>query len=231
VGEKSATLLSEVGMPHFVEKFIPFTPRVFVGSKTHASYIHSNHESPYASRDDCMPATDFSGNDSSLKDMLELISKRLENLESKRFFLSHDFEHSARRIADIEINTATLIVARAAVSADSASKSAIAAAVACKSAVAESMKISASQNEDASKYTAGRDDAQQAVVINTCCPVSPERFRSYYDGPTSSVRSSRQYAIFSVPTCVTTARIQNTKYPTTPLIGQNNYLLTMSTLM
>jgi len=78
------------------------------------------------------------------------------------------------------------------------------------------MKISASQKENASKYTAGRDDVQQAVVTNTCCPVSPERIRSYYDGPTSSVRSSRQYPNFSVPTCVKTARIQNTKYPTTP---------------
>jgi len=81
-GEKSATLLSEVGLPHFVEKIIPFPLRVFVGRKTHASYIHSNHESPYANRDDCMPATNFSGNDSSLKDMLGLISKRLENLEN-----------------------------------------------------------------------------------------------------------------------------------------------------
>jgi len=162
-----------------------------------------------------MPDKNSSGNDSSLKDMLELISKRLENLKNRRYFPSPDFEHSVWRNFDIKINTAALIVARAAESADTASKSAIA-AVACKSATAESMKMTASQRENSSKFTAVRDDAQQAVFTNTCCPVSTECIRSYYDGPTSSVRSSRQYPNISVPTCVTTAKIQNTKYPTTP---------------
>jgi len=90
VGAKITTLVSEVGLPHFVEKTTPFTPWVFVGRETHPSYLDSTHEFPFASQSDCMPALDSPGKDSSSKGMLELISKSLENLESKRYFQSPD---------------------------------------------------------------------------------------------------------------------------------------------
>jgi len=215
MGGKISTLVSKVGWPHFVEKITPFTPRIFVGRKTHPGYVDSSHESPYASQSDCVPASDFPGNDSSLKDMLELISKRLKNLENKIYFSSPDFEQSVRKNADIEINTAAVIVARAAESADAASKSAIAAAIACKSAVAESIKITASQRGNTSKYTTDRDDAQQSVIATVTCPATPERIRSYYD-----VRSSGQYPNISVPSCIATTRVQNTRYPTMPFNWQ-----------
>jgi len=94
-----------------------------------------------------MPALDSPGNDSSLRDMLELISKRLENLENKRYFSIPNFEQNVRRNADIEIYTSAVIVARAAENAEAASKSATAAAAACKSVIAESRKFSASKKK------------------------------------------------------------------------------------
>jgi len=161
-----------------------------------------------------------------LKDLLKLIYKRLENLENKRFFPSPDFEHSVRINVNGEINAVALIVARAAENADTTSKSAIAEAVACKSAVAETMKITASQKENARKYTACRDDAPQAVITTVTCLATPERIRSYFD-----VSSLGQYSNISVSSCVATTRIQNTRYPTTPFNGRDNRLLTMIILM
>jgi len=99
-GSEISTLASEVGSPHFVEENTPFNSRVFVSRETHPSYVDSAHESPNASRNDCMPATDSSGHDSSLKNGLELIAKRLDNLENKRYFPSPDFEHSVKINAD-----------------------------------------------------------------------------------------------------------------------------------
>jgi len=146
-GPKNSSLVSEVRLPHFVKETTPFTPRTFVCRETHPGFVDPNYKNPYASRIDCMPASEVTGYDSSLRDMLELISKRLENLENKRYFLSPDFENSARMSAEREIKSAALIVARAAKSADAASKLAIAAAVACKSAIAEAMKIIAAQRK------------------------------------------------------------------------------------
>jgi len=60
-------------------------------------------------------------------------------------------------------------------------------------------------------HTASRNDAPQATINTASCPASPERVRSYYD-----VKSSRQYPNISVPCCIATTRVQNTKYPTTP---------------
>jgi len=209
-GVKISKLASEVGLPHFVELYTPFTPRVLVGREKHPTYVDSTHESPYASRNDCMPAKDSPGNDSSLKDMLELISK-LDNLENNIYFPSPDFEHSVRVKADRKINEAALIVASAAKSADAASKSAIAAAVTCKSAVAETMKITASQRKNACNNTAGRDAPPQAVITTVTCHTTPERIRSCYD-----VRSSGPYPNISVPSCVATTRVQDTKNSITP---------------
>jgi len=209
-----------------VKENTPFTPMVFVDREAHPSYVDSTHESPYASRNDCMPATDSPGYDSSLKDMLELIAKILDNLENKIYFRSPDFEHSVKINADREINAAALIVAKAAKSADTASKSAIGAAVACKSAVAEIMKITASQRKNASKYTAGRDDAPKAAIDTVTYPATPERIRSYYD-----VRSSGQYPNIIVLSCVATTRVQDTKYLITPFNWPRQHLLMMIILM
>jgi len=200
-----------------VEKITPFTPKVFVGRETHPSYVDFVCEFLYASQDDCMPATDSPGNDSTLKDILELIMKRLDNLETKIYFPSPEFEHSLRGNAKSEIDAAALIVARALESTENAFKLAIAAAVACKSVTVDNVEIAAMQSKNVNLLnenrlsTAGRDDAPQAGIATTPCPTLPECIRPYYD-----VRSSGQYPNISVPTCVTTTRIQNTKYPTTP---------------
>jgi len=97
-----------------------------------------------------MPARNDSSDDNALKDVLELIAMRLDNLESKRYFPSPEFEHSVRTKADKEINAAAFIVTQAAKSADNASKSAIAAAVAGKSVMADTMKLTAMQRETVS---------------------------------------------------------------------------------
>jgi len=123
-----------------------------------------------------MPADDYSVNDSSLKDILELISKRLSILETKRYFPSPDFEQNLRDSSNREINPAAIVVARAAESADNASKSAIAAAAACKSVLDDNVKIAPLQRENASMqnetwlHTVGRHDAPQAVMTDDVYP-------------------------------------------------------------
>jgi len=165
-----------------------------------------------------MPATYSPGDDSALKDVVELIAKRLDNLENKIYFPSLKFEHSEKIRSDREINAAALRVAKAAKSADNASKSAISAAAGCKSAVADTMKLTAMQRktvsmlEALSSRSASRDDAPQAKDATAPCPATPERIRSYYD-----VRSSGQYPNISVLSCVATTRVQSRKYPTTPI--------------
>jgi len=52
-----------------------------------------------------------------------------------------------------------------------------------------------------------------SVIATVTCPATPECIRSYYD-----VRSSGQYPNISVPSCVVTTRVQNTRYPTMPFI-------------
>jgi len=92
-GTKNSTLVSfEVGSPLFVGENAPFSNEILGGRETHPSRFDSAHESPYANRYDCMPAHDYSGDNSSLKDILELVSKRLSNLETKRYFPSPEFE-------------------------------------------------------------------------------------------------------------------------------------------
>jgi len=148
--------------------------------------------------------------------MLELIAKRLDNLESKKYFPSPECEQKLRIKADREISAAACVVAQAAESADKASKSAIAAAAACKSVMADTIKFTAMQRETTSTqntlraHTAIRDDAPQPAPKTTSCTASPERIRTYYD-----VRSSGQYPNISVPSCVATTRVPDTKYPIT----------------
>jgi len=98
-------------------------------------------DSPYAGRYDRIPARNDSGDDSKLRDVLELIAKRLDNLENKGYFPSPEFEHSAGINAGSEVCSAALAAARAAASADTASKSAIAAAAECQSAFAATMRL------------------------------------------------------------------------------------------
>jgi len=52
------------------EKLQHLPPGFLLTEKTHPNFVDSTHESPYASRIDCMPASDSPGQDSSLKDML-----------------------------------------------------------------------------------------------------------------------------------------------------------------
>jgi len=144
-------------MPHL-------PPEILVGRETRPSYVDSTHESPYANRYDCMPANDYSGDNSSLKDILELMSKKLASLETKRYFPSPEFEQNLKNNFNRKSNAAALIVARAAESADNAFKSAISAAAACKTVLGENVKIAAMQRESTSMqnetwlHTVGRHD-------------------------------------------------------------------------
>jgi len=68
--------------------------------------------------------------------MLELIAKRLDNLENKRYFLSPELEHIVKINAEREVNSAIQAASRATASADTASNAAIAAATPCDSSLA-----------------------------------------------------------------------------------------------
>jgi len=157
--------------------------------------------------------------------MLESIGKRLDNLENTKYFLSPEFEHFAKINAEREVRSATQAATRAAASADTASKAAIAAAAACDSVMGKNMKLviqlEQARKPTASKlHTASREPTPQAALATATCPATPERNRSYYD-----VKSSGQYPNITVPSCVATTRIQNTNYPTTPIIGLDNHHL------
>jgi len=84
----------------------------------------------------------------------------------------------------------------------------------------------ASMQKTLNAHTAIGDDAQQTIISTASCPASLECIRSYYD-----VRTSGQYPNISTPSCVTTTRVQNTKYPTTPFIGQDNHFVMKDFLM
>jgi len=155
---------------------------------------------------------------SKLRDVLELIAKRLDNLKNKRYLPSPEFEHMVKVNANKEVSSATLAATRAAASADTESKAAIAATTACNSAISKNKRLTAIQRESSRKptasglHTASRDNIPQAVHMTATCPASPKRIRSYYD-----VRSSGQNHNISVPSCVATTKIQSTNYPTTPI--------------
>jgi len=182
---KSSTRVFEVRLSRPVGIGPPFLSRFFVGRETHPSYDESTDDSPYAGHYDCIPARNDSGDDSKLSDVLELIAKRLDNLENKRYFPSPKFEHIVKINSDKEVISAEMAATRAAASADTASKAAIAATAACNSAIAKNMRLSAIQRErarmtTASKlHTASRDDIPQAAHVTATCPASPECIRSY----------------------------------------------------
>jgi len=67
---------------------VPHFSRFFVGRKTHPSYVEFTDDSPYAGLYDRIPARNDSGEDSKLRDVLELIAKRLDNLKNKIYFKS-----------------------------------------------------------------------------------------------------------------------------------------------
>jgi len=77
-----------------------FLPRFFVGRKTHPSYVEPIDDSPCAGRYHRLPVRNDSGEESKLRDVLELIAKRLDNLEYKRYFRSPEFEHIFKINAD-----------------------------------------------------------------------------------------------------------------------------------
>jgi len=157
--------VSEVGLSQTVAIGpFPFPPMFFVGRKTHPSNVKFTDNSPYAGRDDRIPARNDSGYDSKLRDVLELIAKGLEILENKIYFPSPEFEHIARFIADKESSSAALADTRAATSADTASKAAIAAAAECQSAFAATMRLTAIQKENDSKTVASEVPMSQASV-------------------------------------------------------------------
>jgi len=53
-----------------------------------------------------MPARNDSSDDSALKGVLELIAKRLDNLENKRYFPSPEFEHLSKIYPEKVVSTA-----------------------------------------------------------------------------------------------------------------------------
>jgi len=69
-----------VGLSRPVEIGPPFFPRFFVGRETHPSYVESTDDTPCAGRYERIPARNDAGDDSKLRDVLELIAKRLDNL-------------------------------------------------------------------------------------------------------------------------------------------------------
>jgi len=83
-----------------------FIAGFFVGTETHPSYAEFIYESHHASRYDCMPANDYSGINSAIAEVLEVIAKRLESLENKRYFPSPEFEHFSKIYAQKVISTA-----------------------------------------------------------------------------------------------------------------------------
>jgi len=184
------------------------------------SYVESTDDlTPCAcSYVDFQPVRNYeSRNDSKLRDMLELIARRLNNLTNRRYFSSPEFEYIAKINAEREVSSATQAATRAAASADTASKAAIAAVTACDSVIGENMKLAIlleqARKPTASKlHAASKESTPQAVLVTASCPATPERIRLYYD-----VKPSGQYPNVNVPSCVATTRIQNTNYPTTPI--------------
>jgi len=73
------------------------------------------------------------------------------------------------------------------------------------------MKFSESQRENTNKHTTDRDDAKQSVITTDTCPATPERIRSYYE-----VKASKENPNINVPSCVSTTRVQSTRYQITP---------------
>jgi len=145
--------------------------------------------------------------------MIELIAKRLENLKSKRYFPSPEFEHMAKINTDRKNCSVTQAATRSAASADTVSKAAIAAAATSDSVIGENMRLAIQfekgRKPTASKWhTTSREPTPQAVLATATCPATPEGIWSYY------VRSSGQYPNISVPSCVVITKIQSTNYPT-----------------
>jgi len=183
-----------------------------------------------------MTARKYNSNDSGLRDVLDLIAKKLDNIEHRKYFpsLSEVDSHAGIAASSVE-NSAALAATRAAENADTASKSAIAAAAACQSAFAATMKLASLQKNSAGMTTTGRNTAginttgmstagvttaginitgMTTAGINTAgmftapCPATPERNKSYYDAGNLG-----QYLRSNVPACVATTRVQNTNYP------------------
>jgi len=88
-----------------------FTPRFHVGRETYLSGVESTKNTPYASRRDCSPTRNESSDNSALRDILELIAKRLDSLENRRYFPSPEFEQNIRAKTDRKISAAAIIVA------------------------------------------------------------------------------------------------------------------------
>jgi len=90
---RSSTLVSEaVGLSRSVGIGSTFLPRFFVGRETYPSYVESTDDSPpcagrYVDRQP-VRNNESSSDDNKLRDVLELIAKRLDNLENKIYFPS-----------------------------------------------------------------------------------------------------------------------------------------------
>jgi len=208
--EKSK-LVSEGGInSQSVGNDSPFSPRSFLDRIISPKYFGFTDEPPYVGRRDHMTArSDYNSNDSCLRDVLELITKRLDNLEHRKYFPSlSEVDNHARIAASSVANSAALAATRAASSADTASKSVTAAAAACQSAVAATIKLTSRQKNTACMNIAGIITADMnttgmktagiitagintagmttaginsAGIITAPCPATPERINSYYD--------------------------------------------------
>jgi len=156
-GAEKSILVSEGGI-NFQSVGIDslFSPRSFVGRETHPRYFGFTDEPPYVGRRDHMTArSDYNSNDNGLKDVLDLIAKRLDNLDHRKYIPSPSEDDSHAGIAASSVaNAAALAATRAAASVDTASKSAIAAAAACQSAVFATMKLTSIQKNTTGMITA-----------------------------------------------------------------------------
>jgi len=123
----------------------PVSPRPFVDKETHPRYFGLTDEIPYIGRYDHIPARSvYISSDSGMKDVLDLIAKRFDTLDHRKYFpCPIEVEKPAKITAGSDENSAALAATRAAASTDTASKSAIASAPACQSTVAATMKLSA----------------------------------------------------------------------------------------
>jgi len=174
---KSSTLVSaEVGLSPPVGIGPPFLPRFFAGRETHPSYAESTDDTPCAGRHDRLPSRNDCGDDSKLRDVLELIAKRLDNLENKIYFSSPEFELIVKINADREVSSATLAATKSAASADTASKAAIAAAAAWDSVIGENIRL-AIQKENFKNFTAS--NLRTASRDDILPRIGPDRYNFF----------------------------------------------------
>jgi len=223
--EKNSKLVYEGGIfsqSVSVDSLFPFW--FFVDRGTYQRYFSFGSETHVAGQNDHVLYRDAYGTDhDSLRGELELIAKRLDNLEQRRYFPSPvDVERAARFPAGSDANSATLAASKSDTCADTAAKSAVAAAPACQSTVDATMKLNALQKETAGKKSSAGTESTTGNMkttpselttgstskFTTPCLATSGNDKSYY-----GVIASEQYPRVAMLSCVATTRVQNTNYP------------------